>query len=104
MSEENTQQPQAVEPKPNVIWSSERLYKSVTKEGDKEKIQWVARATEDDQQGRLKYGEPPTSPVKIGNLHIKVPSADEQLKGFYSANSERLVRQVNGYKRFVAKG
>lgn len=104
MSQENLEQQNTEEKKPNIIWSSERVYKQVTKVDDKEKVSWFSKPTDDDKEGRPKYGDPPKSPVIIGNVEFVVPSAEVQLKGFYSPAVFRLTRQVNGYKKFVPKG
>jgi hypothetical protein len=73
--------PKEATPQPNVIWSSEK-----------------------DADGNPRFGNPPSSPVKIGFDFIEVPDADTQQKGFYSPHARRLVRSVNGFKFLQPKG
>lgn len=95
--------PAVAEPAANVIWSSERIYKQVTKDGEKEIVAWVSSPTDTDKMGKLKHGNPPPF-LKIGADLLELPSAENQLKGFYHKDAFRLVRQVNGFKFLKPKG
>jgi hypothetical protein len=95
--------PAVAEPAANVIWSSEPVYKQVTKDGEQETVAWVSSPTDVDKEGKLKHGNPPAV-VKIGITPVPVPDADKQLTGFYSKDAARLVRAIPGYKFLKPKG
>lgn len=47
--------------------------------------------------------EPPKAIHTVG-LTIKLPSAAEQLKGFYHEDAARIIRESSDYKEFKPKG
>lgn len=87
----------------NLIWSNERIYKKTSKDKSFTVIDWVDKPTEEDKEGKLKFGEPVDS-VQVGMRKILLPDAVTQKKGFYHPEANLLRRVVGGLKEFKAKG
>lgn len=56
-----------------------------------------------ESKGELIDAVPPKS-IQDGREKIKLPSADEQLAGFYHPKAAQIIRAFPSYKAFVKKG
>jgi hypothetical protein len=95
--------PKTATPQPNLIWSNERVYKQTEKDGPFTVVNWLDKPTEEDKEGKPKFGEP-VDFIQVGLRQIKLPDAATQKKGFYHPEAKLLRRVVGGLKEFKPKG